>query len=178
MSTPYVGEIRMFAFPRIPTGWFACDGTLYPISDYQVLYTLIGTTYGGNGQSNFAVPDLRGRLPIHQGTGAGLTPRVIGQAFGTETVTLSLSQMPTHNHMLLASQAAGANSTPGTTVLFADVTAAPDVWYYTAQGSATADQMNPATVSMVGGSLPHDNCMPTLTTSYCIAWAGIFPQQS
>jgi microcystin-dependent protein len=176
MSTPYVGEIRLFGFPRIPTGWFACNGDLYAISDYEALYSLIGTTYGGNGTTNFAVPDLRGRLPVHQGTGGGLSPAVLGQSYGTETVTLLTTQIPTHNHMLLASQAAGSTSTPGTSLYFANVS--PDVWYYTAQGAATAETMNPAVIGQTGNSLPHDNCMPTLTGSYCIAWAGVFPSQS
>ncbi len=94
MSTPYVGEIRMFGFSRTPSGWQTCDGSLLPISQYEVLYTLLGTTYGGDGVTTFAVPDLRGRIPIHQGRGNGLTPKILGQLAGTEQITLILNQIP------------------------------------------------------------------------------------
>lgn len=176
MSTPFVGEIRLFGFPRIPTGWLACNGQLMPIQDYEPLFSLIGTTYGGNGQTNFALPDLRGRLPVHQGTGNGLTPKVIGQVYGTESVTLTTGQIPSHSHALIASQNAATQTTPTSTSLFGNVS--PDVWYFTTQGSAQIDTLNPSTVGLTGQNLPHDNCMPTLTASYCIAFVGIFPTQS
>lgn len=98
MTTPYVGEIRLFAFPRIPTGWFACDGSLKPIANNEVLFTLLGTTYGGDGVNTFAVPDLRGQVPLHMGTGPGLTNRPIGQRSGSESVTLLATQLPSHTH--------------------------------------------------------------------------------
>jgi len=94
MTTPYVGEIRLLSFPRIPTGWFACDGSLKSIADYQTLFMLLGTTYGGDGNQTFGVPDLRGQIPVHQGTGTGLTPRVLGQSTGFENITLTLSEIP------------------------------------------------------------------------------------
>ena len=114
MTTPYVGEIRLFGFSRVPTGWFACDGSLQSIAEYQTLYTLLGTTYGGDGISTFAVPDLRGAVPVHQGTGPGLSPRPLGLFGGTESVTLSTDQIPAHQHTPNAtSNSASTVNTPG-----------------------------------------------------------------
>lgn len=175
MSTPYVGEIRLFAFQRIPMGWFLCDGSLQSISEYEVLYQLIGTTYGGNGTTNFGLPDLRGATPLHQGTGPGLSTRVIGQSGGTETVTLSVAQMPQHSHALLASQGAATLSVP-TNALFG--APAKDTIYLSSIATATKETLSTQTVNVAGGSTPHDNTMPTLTVSACIAWAGVYPTQS
>jgi microcystin-dependent protein len=176
MSAPYVGEIRMFSFPRIPTGWFACDGTLKSIAEYQTLFTLIGTTYGGDGVQTFAVPDLRGQVPIHQGTGPGLTTRVIGELGGSENVTLLSANMPTHNHMFTASAAAASTISPGPTVLPAAVTG--DTFYLTTVTGANTQNFAPAAVQQQGGNISHDNLMPTLTVSICIAWAGVFPTRN
>lgn len=175
MSTPYVGEIRMFGFGRVPNGWFSCDGSLQPISEYEVLYTLIGTTYGGDGQSTFAVPDLRGRVPIHQGTGPGLSGYVLGQMSGTENVTLLTQQLPSHNHALMATTAAATTGAVGVTVLPAAVSG--DTMYVTSITGATGAALAASTVSSAGNTQPHDNLMPTLTVQYCIAWAGVFPSQ-
>ncbi len=175
MSTPYVGEVRMFGFPRIPTGWFACDGSLKSIAEYQTLYTLIGTTYGGNGVQTFGVPDLRGRAPLHQGRGPGLTQRVMGEVGGTEQVTLNIQQIPQHNHNLLASNAAATTVTPGPTVALATI--ASENLYIPSVTGLTPMALAPQSVGMTGNTLAHDNMMPTLTVSYCIAWAGIFPSQ-
>ena len=117
MSTPYIGEIRMFGFGRTPIGWQACDGSLLPISQYDALFALIGTTYGGDGQNTFAVPDLQGRLPIHQGQGQGLSNYVIGQRAGTESVTVLPTQMPAHSHVMVATTGASTAITPGPTLL-------------------------------------------------------------
>lgn len=175
MSQPYVGEIRMFGFGRTPNGWQACDGSLLSIAEYEVLYALIGTTYGGNGQTTFGVPDLRGRLPIHQGQGPGLSNYVIGQQSGTESVTLIATQMPAHTHTVVATTAAATSTTPGATLLPGAVSG--DTFYVNnLTGNATVN-MSPAAVTVAGGSQPHENCMPTLTVQYCIAWAGIFPSQ-
>ncbi|MEJ5027687.1 MULTISPECIES: phage tail protein [unclassified Comamonas] len=174
MSTPYVGEIRMFGFGRVPNGWFACDGSLQSIAEYEVLYTLLGTTYGGDGMSTFAVPDLRGRLPIHQGSGPGLSPRVIGQTVGTETVTLLASQMPAHTHAVGVSTAAATSQTPASDKVLAAISG--DALYATeVAGDPIATY--PQAVTAAGGNEPHDNAMPTLAVSFCIAWAGIFPSQ-
>lgn len=182
MSTPYVGEIRIFSFPRIPTGWFACDGSLKSISQYQTLFTLLGTTYGGDGVSTFGVPDLRGRAPIHNGNGMGLTPRVAGQLYGTESVTLLPAQMPQHNHSFTVNQANATSATPGSNMMPASVAnnTPADVWYYPPAPSPmpTAGTLASAAVTNQGQSQPHDNCMPSLTMSFCIAWAGIFPSRN
>lgn len=177
MSTPFVGEIRLFSFPRIPTGWFACDGSLISIANYQTLFALLGTTYGGDGVNTFAVPDLRGQLPLHQGTGLGLTPRVIGQFGGTESVTLGLAQLPLHTHNLTATSAPAAANTPGSAVL-PGALGSTDSMYATNLTGSTQAILASTAIGFQGGSSPHDNTMPTLTVSYCIAWAGIFPSQT
>lgn len=176
MSTPYVGEIRLFGFPRIPTGWFACDGSLKPISQYEVLFALLGTTYGGDGQTTFGVPDLRGQLPMHQGNGAGLTPRVIGEASGSEQVTLLPNQLPAHSHPLLVTNSAANATAVGSTVQPGAL--ATDTMYVTDLAGATPQPLAAGSVSPSGGGQPHDNLMPTQTVSFCIAWAGIYPSQS
>lgn len=176
MSTPFVGEIRMFGFNRVPNGWEACDGHLLPISQYDVLFALIGTTYGGDGVTTFAVPDLRGRLPIHQGQGPGLSNYVIGQVSGTETVTLIPTQMPAHTHNVQATSAAVTATTPGNTVMPGAVSG--DTMYATDITGLTGLSTAPQSVTAGGGSQPHENCMPTLTVQYCIASAGIFPSQA
>lgn len=178
MSTPYIGEIRMFGFGTrgAPNGWQACDGSLLPISEYDALFALIGTTYGGDGQTTFAVPDLRGRLPIHQGTGPGLSTYVIGQQAGTETVTLLPTQMPAHTHTLSATSGAASSLTPGTALLPGSVSG--DTFYASDITGATALAMSPQSMSTSGGNQPHENTMPTLTVQYCIATQGIFPSQA
>lgn len=176
MSTPFVGEIRMFGFGRSPNGWQACDGSLLPISEYEVLFTLIGTTYGGDGQTTFAVPDLRGRVPLHQGQGPGLSSYVIGQVSGTETVTLTTAQMAGHTHPVSSTSAAAKTLSVDNTLLPGAVSG--DVFYATDLTGATAIPMSPQSTSTAGSSQPHENTMPTLTVQFCIAWAGIYPSQS
>lgn len=174
MSTPYIGEIRMFGFSRgAPNNWQTCDGSLLPISQYDALFSLIGTTYGGDGQTTFAVPDLRGRLPIHQGTGAGLGTYVIGQQSGSETVTVLPTQMPAHTHTLVATTGAASSLTPGNTLLPGTVSG--DSFYASDVSGATLVAMSSMSSSMGGGSQPHENCMPTLPVQYCIATFGIYP---
>jgi len=177
MSTPYVGEIRLFAFPRIPTGWLACDGSQQPISEYEVLYTLLGTTYGGNGTSTFAVPDMRGQVPLHQGTGNGLTPRLLGQSGGSEAVTLITGNMPAHTHPYNVTGTA-ANATTPATSLQLGTAAGGDKTYTSSLTGLNPFEMSGASTTATGGNQPHDNTMPTLTVSFCIAYAGIFPSQS
>jgi microcystin-dependent protein len=175
MSQPYIGEIRMFGFGFTPQFWQACDGSLLPISQYNTLFALIGTIYGGDGQSTFGVPDLRGRLPIHQGQGPGLSNYVIGQVAGTETVTVLPTQMPAHTHTALATTSAAASLTPGNTLLPGAVSG--DTFYATDLTGATAIAMSAQSTTQSAGSQPHDNTMPTLTVQYCIATDGIFPSQ-
>jgi microcystin-dependent protein len=176
MSTPYIGEIRMFGFGRTPNNWQACNGALLPISEYDALFALIGTTYGGDGQTTFAVPDLRGRLPIHQGTGPGLSTYVIGQVAGTENVTLLQQQMPAHTHVAIATTGAATTGTPGGTVIPGAI--ANQTMYVTDTTGGTPFTQSPQAVTQAGGNQPHENCMPTLTVQYCIATFGIFPSQA
>lgn len=176
MSTPYIGEIRMFAFGRATPNWQACDGSLLPISEFDALFALIGTTYGGDGQTTFGVPDLRGRLPIHQGQGPGLSNYIIGQRAGTETVTVLPTQMPAHTHTLVTTSGAASALTPANTLLPGSVSG--DTFYVSDITGATVLAMSAQSTSIAGGSQPHENCMPTLTVQYCIATFGIFPSQA
>jgi microcystin-dependent protein len=168
MAQPYVGEIRMFGGNFNPAGWMFCDGALLPISEYETLFNLIGTTYGGDGQSTFALPDLRGRVPVHMGQGAGTSNYVLAQTGGVESVTLSQAQIPVHNHTPLAS-GTGNSDSPGNNFWANSITGKP----YTAAPPAV--QMNPATLGGTGGSQPHDNMIPFLCVSYIISLFGIFP---
>lgn len=176
MSQPFLGEIRMFAFGRTPQGWQACDGSLLPIAQFDALFALIGTIYGGDGQTTFAVPDLRGRIPVHQGQGPGLSNYVIGQRAGTETVTLLPAQMPAHVHALQSTTAAATATSPGNTLLPGAVSG--DTFYVSDITGATAGALSAQAASPVGGSQPHDNTMPTLTVQFCIATQGIFPSRA
>lgn len=174
MTTPYIGEIRMFGFQRIPIDWAACDGSLLSISEYQTLYTLLGTTYGGDGQSTFGLPDLRGQVPIHQGQGTGLSNYVMGQASGTEQVTLLSPQMPTHTHAFTVTTTVGSSGNP--TGLQPGALTGDTTYITSTQGAASA-VFAPQMIQLTGGSQPHANTMPTLTVSFCIALFGIFPSQ-
>ncbi|MGJ4728831.1 phage tail protein [Luteimonas sp. SDU101] len=174
MSEPYIGEIRMFGFGRTPLGWHRCDGSLLPIAEYDVLFALLGTTYGGDGMNTFAVPDLRGRVPVHQGQGPGLpSNRILGERAGTEAVALTPQQMPAHTHSMIATTAAATSVTPGPTLLPAAVSG--DSFYVNTVTGNNAVAMSPQMVTAAGLGQPHENCMPTLTVHYCIAWAGIYP---
>ena len=170
MATPFIGEIKLFGGNFQPRGFAFCDGRLLPISEYSALFALIGTTYGGNGQTTFALPDLRGRIPINQGAGPGLSTYVIGQSFGSESVTLNPNQMPAHNHIALC------NSTPGA------ASPANGFWAattgVTGYGTPANATMNPQSLTVAGGSQPHENRMPLLALNYIIALEGIFPSRN
>lgn len=166
MAQPYVGEIRMFAGNFAPAGWMFCAGDVLPISEYETLFNLIGTTYGGDGQSTFALPDLRGRLPLHQGNGFTLA-----QTGGVESVTLSPSQIPAHNHPLLASTAFASSPMPQGN-LPAQVATAGALPYFPVPGGQA---LAPASVASSGGSQPHSNMQPYLCVSFIISLFGIFP---
>ncbi|CAH1218556.1 hypothetical protein PAECIP111893_04444 [Paenibacillus plantiphilus] len=168
MSDMYVGEIRMFTGNYAPVGWAMCNGQLLSISQNEVLYTLIGTTYGGDGRTTFALPDLQGRLPIHMNSSYP-----IGAKSGTESVTLLSTQMPAHTHIPNASNVEGTNANPANAVWSA--TTVVNVTPYAATAPNTA--MNPQSIGNAGGSQPHDNMMPFLTVSFIIALQGIFPSQ-
>jgi microcystin-dependent protein len=176
MTTPFVGEIRMFSFQRTPVGWQACDGSLLTISDFSVLFQLIGTTYGGDGVSRFAVPDLRGRIPIHQGTAKSGRSWVLGTLAGNEGITLTVNQIPSHNHLFTVSSQPSTTASPGPTVILG-AGAAGDELYFTPPTGGTQEVMSKNSGQPAGNGLPHDNNAPTLAVSFCIATAGIFPSQ-
>ncbi|RTE08539.1 phage tail protein [Paenibacillus whitsoniae] len=168
MSDQYVGEIRMFSGTFAPIGWLLCNGQIVNITQYEALYTLIGTTYGGDGRSTFALPDLRGRVPIHMGAGY-----VLGQMAGVEKVTLTTDQMAAHKHIPSASSVSGTSSSPANAFWATNANTAVKPYSTTAPNTT----MNPAAISSVGGNQPHDNMMPFLTVSFIIATEGVFPSQ-
>jgi len=176
MSQPYIGEIRMFGFGRTPTGWQPCNGALLAISQYDALFALIGTIYGGDGQSTFAVPDLRGRVPIHMGQGPGLSNYAIGQKAGAESVTVLTSQTPQHTHTAVATTAAATTGAPNGSVIPGAV--ANQTMYVTDTSGGAPFTLVPNAVSTSSGSQAHENCMPSLTIQYCIALFGIFPSRA
>jgi microcystin-dependent protein len=170
MAQPYVGEIRMFAGNFPPSGWMFCDGTTLPISENETLFQLIGTTYGGDGQSTFDLPDLRGRVPVHQGTGGSGTTYQMGEMAGVETVTLTTQQMPQHNHTLLASNnPPGTQLNPGGNLLANSQGPLPYI-QENPDGNLNAQAIQPS-----GGSQPHENMQPYLGINYIISLFGIFP---
>ena len=169
MAQPYVGEIRMFAGNFAPAGWMFCEGQLLPISEYETLFNLIGTTYGGDGQSTFALPDLRGRLPLHFGNGFTLA-----ETGGAETITLTVPQIPAHNHAFLASTNTATGTPPQSQVL----SAAPDANTLAYGTDAPTTPLNPSSVGSVGGSQPHNNFQPYLCVDFIISLFGIFPSQT
>lgn len=169
---PYIGEIRMFAGNFAPTAWAFCDGSILQISQYDTLFALIGTTYGGDGVNTFALPDLRGRLPIHQGTGPGLSFRSLAEAGGVETVTLLPGEMPAHTHALVASTSTATQTTPAGNVL-----AQPASGQLYLADTPTVS-LNPASVGSAGGNQPHDNLGPFLCINFIIALYGIFPPRN
>ena len=166
MAQPYVGEIRMFAGNFAPAGWMFCEGQLLPISENETLFQLIGTTYGGDGQSTFALPDLRGRLPIHQGNGF-----ILAETGGAEEITLTSAQIPAHTHPLLATADAASSAAPANAV-FARTALATITPY---GSDAPATNLAPSTVGPTGGSQPHTNFQPYLCVDFIISLFGIFP---
>ncbi len=176
MAQPYVGEIRIFAGNFAPAGWMFCEGQLLPISEYETLFQLIGTTYGGDGQSTFALPDLRGRIPLHQGTNPGTgTNYQLAETGGVEQVTLTMQQIPIHTHTMLGTTQGAIDTDPNGRL----TAVSAQVQYATALGGAPANQqMAPQSVSPVGGSQPHTNFMPYICINYIISLFGIFPSQT
>lgn len=164
MPQPYVGEIRMFAGNFAPAGWMFCSGQILPISEYDTLFSLIGTTYGGDGQETFALPNLQSRVPIHQGNGF-----ILGETGGAEEITLTVSQIPAHTHPMVATAGAGSASSPQNNVLAATV---GNIY-----SGMTGMQVNMSAqaVSSVGGSQPHNNLQPYLCVNFIISLFGIFP---
>ena len=169
MADPFIGEIRAFGFNFPPRGWATCSGQILPIAQNTALFSLLGTTYGGNGQTTFALPDLRGRVPVHFGQGPGLSNVVLGQQAGSESVTLTSEQMPSHNHAIAASNGAAGASRPSNNFPAAGGA------YATATDGTT---MNAGMVRNTGGGQPHENRQPYLGLNICIALAGIFPSRN
>jgi microcystin-dependent protein len=164
MAQPYVGEIRMFAGNFAPAGWMFCAGQILPISENETLFQLIGTTYGGDGESTFALPDLRGRIPVHQGNGF-----VLAETGGAEEITLTMQQIPAHNHPFLASSSIG-NLPTGQSNVLAKLT---NIDLYS--GDSTDTPFSPSAISPAGGSQPHANFQPYLCVDFIISLFGIFP---
>jgi microcystin-dependent protein len=164
MAQPYVGEIRMFAGNFAPLGWMFCEGQLLPISENETLFQLIGTTYGGDGQSTFALPDLRGRIPIHQGNGF-----ILAETGGAEEVTLTVNQIPAHGHALLASTNPGAASNPGGNLIAEQANLSVFI------EDVLGVNLSPQAMASTGGSQPHTNFQPYLCVNFIISLFGIFP---
>ena len=173
MSDAFLGEIRMFAGNYAPVNWVLCNGQLLSISQYSPLFTVLGTTYGGDGVNTFAVPDMRGRLPVQFGQGPGLTARTLGANGGSETVVLSTTQMPAHGHTMQASTNPASATDPNGNVL-ATVTG---TFYELATAANNLKNMSAQTVGAVGGGAGHNNMMPTLAVNFIMCTAGVFPPQ-
>jgi microcystin-dependent protein len=172
MGTPFIGEIRMFGGNLPPAGWALCDGSLLPISENEALFQLIGTTYGGDGQATFALPDLRGRVPVHQGSGPGLPSRVIGEQFGVEQVTLTVANLPSHDHGLRVHAGSGTTDDPSGSVV---------AGHPADDNYATSSPTTPLAAAAVGPAVPafaaqpHENVQPSLPIQFIISLFGIFP---
>ena len=167
MAQPFVGEIRMFAGNFAPAGWMFCEGQLLPISENETLFFLIGTTYGGDGESTFALPDLRGRLPVHQGNGF-----ILAESGGTEQVTLTVHQIPSHSHTLTAIDQPGNEISPAGNRPAQSFNVVPYI------NDSTTGTFNASAIAATGGSQPHTNFQPYLCVDYIISLFGIFPQPS
>lgn len=168
MSEPFLGEIRTFGGNFAPKDWALCDGRLLSIAQYSALFSLLGTTYGGDGRVTFALPNLNGNAPMHWGDGPGLTPRTIGESSGSTSVTLLETEMPAHSHALVGSQSSASATTPGDNALAdAPLYAAPPL----------NARMAPLAVGTIGASMPHDNMQPYLGLTFIIALQGVYPSR-
>lgn len=174
MGEPYIGEIRMFGGSFAPAGWAMCQGQLMPISENDALFTLIGTTYGGDGQETFGIPDLQGRAPMHAGQGPGITQNyILGEKAGVESVTLTTQQIPIHNHAMLAASDFGQNPQPQGAYVAQVQTGS----LYIGPADPMAN-MNANSLAPVGGSQPHENLQPYLCITFILSLFGVFPQQN
>lgn len=172
MSQPYIGEIRMFGGSFAPAGWMFCDGQLLPISENDALFALIGTTYGGDGQETFALPNLQSRVPVHQGSGTSSLSAILGETGGTESVTLTTNQIPIHNHPFLVANAIGSSSLAEGQVL------ATPTSISMFRGATPTTPFPVVSLDPAGGSQPHDNIQPFLCVNFIISLFGIFPSQN
>lgn len=174
MSDPFIGEIKMFAGNFAPQGYAFCDGQLLPISQYSALFSILGTTYGGDGRTTFALPDLRGRIPMHPGQGPGLSLRRLGERSGQESVKLSESDMPAHNHTVYGTQEAADSNSPEN-ALWATTEGNPRKIYDSSPAPNAA--MNPRAISSAGGDQAHENRQPYLCVNFIIAIEGLYPSR-
>jgi microcystin-dependent protein len=171
LADPFVAEIRVFPFNFAPKGWAFCNGQLLPLSQNTALFSLLGTTYGGDGKSTFALPNLEGSAPIHPGQGPGLSLYDLGQIGGSQTVTLLESEMPSHNHSVMTAPDDPAESNAP----FNNVLSRSSLNIYSTTSTPIVQMAAPQALGSAGGSLPHNNMMPYLTLSFCIALQGVFP---
>jgi len=177
MADPFVAEIRIFGFNFAPQGWAQCDGQILAISQNTALFSLLGTTYGGNGQSTFALPDLQGNAAMQHGQGPGLSLRDLGEIGGEQSVTLIISEMPAHTHTPTNAKPAGGLPDP-TGNMWGTSSAGKVAANFYAPAVGTAVNMNPLAFGLNGGGLPHNNLMPYLVLNFCIALQGVFPSRS
>ena len=169
---PYVAEIRIFPFNFAPKGWAFCDGQILPLSQNTALFSLLGTTYGGDGKSNFALPNMQGNAPMHPGQGPGLSLHDLGETGGSETVSLLESEIPAHSHSLQASAGDGIDNLPTSELLAKGI----GIGQYIAPGSLV--QLSGNAMAPAGGDQPHNNMQPFLTLNFCIALQGVFPPRT
>jgi microcystin-dependent protein len=173
MAEPFLGEIRLVGFNFAPNGWAFCNGQILSITQNTALFSLLGTTYGGDGMTTFALPNLQGRVAVHQGNGAGLSPYVIGEIYGVESVTLLVGQLPAHNHGVNASASKGSKASP-----IGEYPASDAAGITAEYGPTPTGLMNPGMIVAAGGNQPHENRQPSLVLNYIIAIVGIFPSRS
>ena len=171
MADPFVAEIRIFPFNFAPKGWAFCDGQLLPLSQNTALFSLLGTTYGGNGKSNFALPNMQGNAPMHPGQGPGLSLHDLGETGGSQTVSLLESEIPAHSHTMNASTQDGGDSHPQNNLLAQGIA----IGQYIASNTGPFVNLNPNALPPAGGDQPHNNMQPFLTLNFCIALQGVFP---
>lgn len=174
MADPFVAEIRIFPFNFPPKGWAFCDGQLLPLSQNTALFSLLGTTYGGDGKSNFALPNMQGNAPMHPGQGPGLSLHDLGETGGSETVTLLESEIPSHSHSLMANATTATKSLPTNNSFARGASMTP----YLAPTGAPLVNMSNQTITPAGGDQPHNNMMPYLTLNFCIALQGVYPPRT
>jgi microcystin-dependent protein len=175
MSDPFVAEIRIFPFNFAPKGWAFCDGQILPLSQNTALFSLLGTTYGGDGKSNFALPNMQGNAPMHPGQGPGLSLHDLGETGGSDTVTLLESEIPSHSHLLMADNNNALLNIPDPTAALARSVGTNS---YQSNTTQTIVNMSDNTVAPAGGDQPHNNLMPYLTLNFCIALQGVFPPRT
>lgn len=178
MTSPFLAEIRIFPFNFAPVGWAFCDGQILPLSQNTALFALLGTTYGGDGKSNFALPNMQGNAPMFYGQGPGLSLHDIGETGGSDAVTLLESEIPSHTHALMATPQLANVDAPGPTVTLARSGSGAGFIYKTPASNPPQTQLSDNTIAPAGGDQPHNNLMPYLTLNFCIALQGVFPPRS